>query len=490
MEGGIQTNRGEGTPAPLSQFSPEPCTTEEQAARATASQIAKQLEQQPQPIILGSPITPRCQTPELEHQNIPRQTPTDPSPDVEMDDNEAPRTNADLPHITLPQTPVISNQRILNLKTLGRPAQAVQPLDTRKRTINLIETEPISFRGVQAKRKRFIPEFKNSIDYLEAGLDCFLKAADKEDDRKKHQDILDLVNIIREYTESGLLGRSKSILATQLRSLENSTRAVANRARELSKAQPSIPIPNPTPSLHAPQASQQTRQQASQPTAGPTGQSYATVATVGQEKWTTVPSKATAKKTAAKSKPKETRTAIFRPRNPIPEMSSLHMRNAFNGAFKEKHPTRGPILSSVTVSPRGNLVLTVTDGLTAKFLVENKAVIDSVTPTASVVENRSWYKVAVHGVPTADVLTLSREDFADIVKEEIKTFNKGLSPIGTPYWLSPEENRNQRRAGSIALAFETEAEARTAISKRLSIFGTSCKAEKLKGPRKDLPPRK
>lgn len=288
-----------------------------------------------------------------------------------------------------------------------------------------------------------------------------------------------MTSIFREYTERGLLLRSKSLLTTQINSLENSTRAIANRARELqaiskTTAKPTAPAISLQPS------------QPPQPTAKAPGPSYASVA--GQGGWTTIPLKATAKKVAAK-KPKDTRTAVFRPISPIPEISSLHMRNAFNKAFKEKYPTRGLVLSGVTISPRGNLVLTATDGLTAKFLIENKAVINSVTPTASVVENRSWFKVAVHGVPTADVLALSRDDFTDAVKDEIKTFNKGLSPIGAPYWLSLEENRNQRRAGSIALAFETEAEARIAISKRLSIFGVSCRAEKLKGLRKDLPPR-
>lgn len=44
----METNIEEGTPAALFQFSPGPCTTEERAARDTASQIAKQLGQQPQ----------------------------------------------------------------------------------------------------------------------------------------------------------------------------------------------------------------------------------------------------------------------------------------------------------------------------------------------------------------------------------------------------------------------------------------------------------
>jgi hypothetical protein len=50
-----------------------------------------------------------------------------------------------------------------------------------------------------------------------------------------------------------------------------------------------------------------------------------------------------------------------------------------------------------------------------------------------------WHKVVLHGVPTADFNTL--EGMALIV-EEIKTFNKGLTPIRTPYWLTPAEKRS------------------------------------------------
>ena len=50
-----------------------------------------------------------------------------------------------------------------------------------------------------------------------------------------------------------------------------------------------------------------------------------------------------------------------------------------------------------------------------------------------------------------------------LVVEEIQTFNKGLTPIGRPYWLTSSDKRQNQRAGSVVVAFATEAEANRAI---------------------------
>ena len=39
----------------------------------------------------------------------------------------------------------------------------------------------------------------------------------------------------------------------------------------------------------------------------------------------------------------------------------------------------------------------------------------------------------------------------DLIVEEIKTFNKDLVPIGTPYWLTSSEKRLNQRAGSVVV---------------------------------------
>ena len=62
--------------------------------------------------------------------------------------------------------------------------------------------------------------------------------------------------------------------------------------------------------------------------------------------------------------------------------------------------------------------------------------------------------------------------------DEIKTFNKGLKPIGTPYWLTSLEKRKTQKSGSIIVCFATEEEANRAIKNRLYIAGISTRVEK------------
>jgi hypothetical protein len=67
----------------------------------------------------------------------------------------------------------------------------------------------------------------------------------------------------------------------------------------------------------------------------------------------------------------------------------------------------------------------------------------------------------------------------ELVIDEIQTFNKGLKPIGTPYWLTTPEKRANQRAGSVVVAFATTEEASKAIRNRLYIGGISVRVEKL-----------
>ena len=76
----------------------------------------------------------------------------------------------------------------------------------------------------------------------------------------------------------------------------------------------------------------------------------------------------------------------------------------------------------------------------------------------------------LRGISTADFNNLSE---MDLVTKEIKTFNKGLAPIGTPYWLTTPEKRANQRAGSVVVAFATAKEASRAIRHRLYIAGIS-----------------
>ena len=68
----------------------------------------------------------------------------------------------------------------------------------------------------------------------------------------------------------------------------------------------------------------------------------------------------------------------------------------------------------------------------------------------------------------------------DLVLEEIKTFNKGLEPIGQPYQATSKEKRDSglQRAGLVVVAFPTEIQANRAIKNRLLIAGISTKVVK------------
>ena len=66
----------------------------------------------------------------------------------------------------------------------------------------------------------------------------------------------------------------------------------------------------------------------------------------------------------------------------------------------------------------------------------------------------------------------------EMIKSEIKTFNKGLNPIGMPHWISSRENRQVKQAGSVAIAFATQQEAERAIWNRLYIAGISSRVTK------------
>ena len=65
-----------------------------------------------------------------------------------------------------------------------------------------------------------------------------------------------------------------------------------------------------------------------------------------------------------------------------------------------------------------------------------------------------------------------------LVVEEIQTFNKGLTPIRTPYWLTSPDKRQNQRAGLVVVAFATEEEANRAIRHRLYIAGISVRVLK------------
>ena len=121
-------------------------------------------------------------------------------------------------------------------------------------------------------------------------------------------------------------------------------------------------------------------------------------------------------------------------------------------------------------------MITTTSSFTADYLLEKKAIWGSVIPGIEELQkDEPWSKVVLHGIPIADFDT---PEGIDLAKEEIQIFNKGLKPIGTPYWLTSASKRQSQLAGALVVSFATEAEASRAIRQRVYIGGISARVEK------------
>ena len=90
-------------------------------------------------------------------------------------------------------------------------------------------------------------------------------------------------------------------------------------------------------------------------------------------------------------------------------------------------------------------------------------------------KDEPWNKVVLHSIPIED---FDIPKGMDLVLDEIKTFNKGLNPIGTPYQLISTEKRQNQTVGSLVISFAIEQEATRAIRKRVYIVGISIRVEK------------
>jgi hypothetical protein len=92
----------------------------------------------------------------------------------------------------------------------------------------------------------------------------------------------------------------------------------------------------------------------------------------------------------------------------------------------------------VARSFNGHIIVTTTPTFNADFLLEKRDIWENIIPFKKVQKPQKWYKVAIHGIPIED---FNNEQGMSLIVDEIKTFNKGLTPIGSPYWLTSAENR-------------------------------------------------
>lgn len=327
--------------------------------------------------------------------------------------------------------------------------------------------------------------------------DLLVQAYTLTPDRGEQAQILDLLEIFREYTERGILKKASSIIASQVANLETAARQIETKAKSLTKAvTPALPFLNQSQKNNRQQqAQQQVQSQTQTQTLGqsqpqplqshPKHTSMAAIAAHGSLQssspleWTVVGKKQSQntnnQNQPSAKKPKLTRRVILIQRlESSTKIQPLAARNTINNAFALRG-IKGPVVNVVAKTNNNNIAITMTEDYSADFFLEKKDIWEKIIPHISVQKDEPWFKVVAHGIPIAD---FKDEHGMEMIKSEVVIFNKGLKPIGMPHWISTRESRQVKLAGSVAIAFATEAEANRAIRNRLYIAGTSVRVTK------------
>ena len=83
-----------------------------------------------------------------------------------------------------------------------------------------------------------------------------------------------------------------------------------------------------------------------------------------------------------------------------------------NSAFRIKG-IKGLVISIVSLSLKGNIIVNTTPEFNSDFLVQNEATIKGVLPlVTSVQKGEPWYKVIIHGLPIREFDTDEGMDFS------------------------------------------------------------------------------
>lgn len=285
-------------------------------------------------------------------------------------------------------------------------------------------------------------------------------------DRNEQSRLLDLLEIFREYTERGFIKKASNIIASQVANLETATRQIESKTRDLKKSvNPATPVISSKPISMAAIAGNGVAH-------GTDPLEWTLVGTNGKPQ---PKSKQSTNPPVPVNKPKTVRRVILvqAPESP-PLDSPITVRNRINHAFAKSN-INGPVVRAVAKTSNKNIVITTTEEYNADFLIEKKEIWQGLVPFVAMQKDQTWFKVVAHGVPLAD---FDHDQGMEMMIDEVTTFNKGLKPIGTPYWISTIENRKVNRAGSVAIAFATEEEANRAVRNRLYIAGISVRVTK------------
>src|SRR6267154_498831 len=232
--------------------------------------------------------------------------------------------------------------------------------------------------------------------------------------------LLDLVEIFREYTEFGRIRYTSTLLASQVANLENATKRIKLQAKTQAKTTSAKPTWAKIASQEPPQSEKDwtivshTKSKNQGGNKGPSTRNTSSNSTRDTK------SMALSRKS----------TFLLAHIEQASSFSAISVRNLLNTAFRSKG-IKGLVISTVSLSSKGNIIVNTTPEFNSDFLVQNEAIIKGVLPLViRVQKGEPWYKVIIYGI---SIRKFDIPEGMDLVLEEIKTFNKGLEPIGQPY---------------------------------------------------------
>ena len=203
---------------------------------------------------------------------------------------------------------------------------------------------------------------------IQVARDALIKAAIFAATNREQTDILDLIEILRDYTESGRVRKEgTAIVTTQISQLNVVSKTLTKAINAQQKCTPKDP-PSARP-----------QEQRNSATSAPT-RTYASATAQNLPKtqqWTTVAHKKNATPAPTPKNSLSQRRLILVQQNPS-SINSLELRDKINDAFA-RNGVKSPVVASATLSLRKNIVFTTTPMFNAKYLLENKNVWQNTT---------------------------------------------------------------------------------------------------------------
>jgi hypothetical protein len=225
---------------------------------------------------------------------------------------------------------------------------------------NLNGKRPLIDSTEQHTTKRTHPSLNPSInDLILQARSLIVKAAGLTKAHEEQTRLLDLIEVFREYTEKGKVTTSSRIIASQVANLELTTRKIDLKAKELSKAKPTI----------------------AQVALTGANQSTNTTSYKPQEWQLVEPKKKT--QTGLIRKDTSRRLILIQSGSQDPTFSPLSLRNKLNRAFTLKG-YKEPVIATVSRTLTQNIVITTTPIFTSDFLIEKEAIWKGIIPYTSI----------------------------------------------------------------------------------------------------------